>query len=293
MKRLLKKIYTALPFKKNIFLFLKLFFKFPHSVYQHLYFRGFFKVKLDLQHSFEIFHPGTIEENDIFWNGIYNGWERKSMAIWIDLVKGSNKTILDIGANTGLYGLVAQSLNPSHTIHSFEPLPGVFKILQQNIERNKFNIKAHLFGLSDYDGKATVYLPETTDFAYSVSVNKNTFFRKNVIETPIDVKRLSTFIQENNITSIDLIKMDVETHEVHVLNGMGEYLKRFKPTFIIEVLEEEIAEKLNELFKDMGYLYFNIDDKNNSVRQTERITKSDYWNFLVCNEATAKKLNLI
>lgn len=293
MKKFLKQTYDALPFKKNIFLFLKLFFKFPHSIYQHLYFKGFFKVKIDSNHSFEIYHPGTIEENDIFWNGIYNGWERKSMSLWIELLRGSEKTVLDIGANTGLYGLVAQSLNAKNTVHSFEPLPGVFKLLKNNIEKNNFNICAHPYGLSDYDGKAVVYLPDSTDFAYSVSVNKNTFTKRNVTELQIDVKRLSTFIKEKGITKIDLIKMDVETHEVHVLNGMGEYLKQFKPTFIIEVLEEEVAEKLNAIFKDKGYLYFNIDDKNNSIRQTENITKSDYWNYLVCNEAIAKKLNIL
>jgi hypothetical protein len=89
------------------------------------------------------------------------------------------------------------------------------------------------------------------------------------------------------------MKIDVETHEIEVLLGMEEYLNKFKPTLLIEVLNEEIGHKLSTMFDNMGYLYFNIDDENNTVRREEKITKSDYWNYLICNEKIAHKLNLI
>ena len=37
--------------------------------------------------------------------------------------------------------------------------------------------------------------------------------------------RLDEFIEINNIDTLDLIKLDVELHEVQVLEGMGKYLK--------------------------------------------------------------------
>ncbi|MCZ2225086.1 MAG: FkbM family methyltransferase, partial [Chitinophagales bacterium] len=120
-----------------------------------------------------------------------------------------------------------------------------------------------------------------------------TIFDKKAQELEIDVMRLDTFIEKNNISTIDLIKLDVETHEVEVLNGMGRYLNEFKPTFIIEVLNSEIAQKLSAIFNGMGYLYFNIDDNNNSIKKVEEITKSNHWNFLLCNEKIAKELRLI
>ena len=36
-----------------------------------------------------------------------------------------------------------------------------------------------------------------------------------------------------------------------------------------------------------------IDDAKNSIRQVEKIGKSDYWNFLLCDEKIAKYLDLI
>lgn len=272
---------------------LKKVVKLPSSIYQHLHFNGVFKIKISSQKKIKIYHHGGIEENEIFWCGLKEGWEKKSIALWIELAKDA-QTVLDVGANTGLYALVAQAMNSEAEVHTFEPVPSVFKILKKNVELNDFPILNHEVALSDYNGKAKVYLPENKDFVYSVTVNKNRLNEKTLAkELTITTKTLKSFIDDNNIKSIDLMKIDVETHEPEVLIGMGEYLKKFKPTMIIEVLDNEIAEKLNHILGELDYLYFNIDDANNSVRQTFKITKSDYWNFLICNEYVAQKLNLI
>ena len=37
---------------------------------------------------FKLFNPGyTTIENEIFWNGIENGWEKVSLKVWVDLAK--------------------------------------------------------------------------------------------------------------------------------------------------------------------------------------------------------------
>lgn len=292
VKSVLKQFYNILPLKKECYSLLKKIWMPPENIYKHLTFKEFFDVKVSDTKNFKLYHTGNIEENQIFWNGLYNGWEKKSISLWVQLCLKS-EVIFDIGANTGLYGLVAKTLNPDATVHCFEPIPGVFKILSKNISINKYNIQPHQIGLSNYDGLAKIYLPKGQDFAYSVTVNKNTTKGREVTELEIEVSQLSTFISKNNIHKIDLMKVDVETHEVEVLGGMANYLKEFKPTMIIEVLNEEIAEKLNTIFNGMGYLYFNIDDVKNSIRLTPKITKSDYWNYLLCDENTAKQLKLI
>lgn len=293
MKPLLKKAYDLIPFKPHFFGILKSCISLPQNVYQHLHFKGIFKVKIDPEHSFLIYHHGGIEENEIFWKGLEGGWEKKSTALWTQLVR-NKKTILDIGANTGLYAMIAKSINPSAAIHTFEPIPAVFALLKKNSEINNFNINNHEVALSDFNGTAKIYLPEHTDFAYSVTVNQNRLGKsRNVKELTIQTKTLSQFIEENNIQSIELMKIDVETHEPEVLIGMGKYLKEFKPTMIIEVLDENIAKKLDSILMDMDYLYFNIDDKNNRIRQINKIEKSDYWNLLICDKNTAQELKLI
>lgn len=293
MKPLLKKAYDLIPFKPQFLGIVKSCISLPQNVYQHLHFKGIFKVKIDKEHSFLIYHHGGIEENEIFWNGLEGGWEKKSTALWTQLVRNKN-TILDIGANTGLYAMIAKSINPSAAVHTFEPIPAVFALLNKNSTINNFDINNHEVALSDFNGTAKIYLPEHTDFAYSVTVNQNRLGKnRKVKELTIQTKTLSQFIEENKIQSIDLMKIDVETHEPEVLNGMGKYLKEFQPTMIIEVLDESVAEKINIILKDLDYLYFNIDDKRNTVRQIQKIEKSDYWNLLICNKSTAQELALI
>jgi len=292
MKQIFKQIYNYIPFKKYFFIFLKMVYTPSERVYKHLHFKGFFKIKMKNDFTFKMYHAGYVEENEIFWNGIYNGWEKKSISLWIDLSKNAN-TIIDIGANTGLYSLVAKTINPTSNIFAFEPIEGVFSILEKNVRINKYNINCQKIALSNYNGIGKIYLPKGKKFAYSVTVNKNTLLNKEISEIEINVQKLETSIELLSIKNIDLIKLDVETHEVEVIEGMGNYLSKYKPAILIEILNDEIADKLNNIFKDLGYLYFNIDDKKNTVRRVEKITKSDYWNFLLCDENTARKINLI
>jgi hypothetical protein len=61
---------------------------------------------------------------------------------------------------------------------------------------------------------------------------------------------------------------------------------------LIEILNNEIGDKVNSMIKNLGYSYFNIDEKG-GIRQVEQITKSDYYNYLLCDQKIAKELGLI
>ncbi|GAB4132177.1 MAG: hypothetical protein Fur0041_03230 [Bacteroidia bacterium] len=293
MKSALKYIYNIIPFKKAFFVFLRSCCKPSERIYQHLHFKGLFDVLYKGKKIFRLYHHGHIEENKIFWDGLENGWEPVSINIWIELCK-IKTVIYDVGANTGLYGLTAKAINPQAEVHCFEPLNGVVKFLKQNNDINNFNIRIHQIALSDYDGNADVFLPDDKEFVYSVTVNQNTLDNKiKSRKISIPVSRIDTLIENNIIRIPDLVKLDVERHESDVLSGMGKYLSIARPDFIIEILDHEQAHKLNNIFNNLGYLYFNIDDKKRKIRKTDRIEKSDYWNYLICKPETAQKLNLI
>jgi len=293
MRRFLRNVLRILPFKKPVYSLLKKMGPPSERIYRHLYFNGPFDVKYKGEKVFRLIHHGHIEENEIFWNDLDNGWERKTISIWIELCR-MKTNILDIGANTGLYGIAAKSFQPSAHVHCFEPLDGVVNFLRQNAELNQLKLEIHQVGLSDYDGKADVYLPEEKDFVYSVTINENTVAdTRTSRKIEISVHRLDTMIANGIVPVPDLIKIDVERHEYQVLRGMGDILASALPDFIVEVLDDEQAQKVNSVFEGLGYLYFNIDDGKKSIRQTAKIEKSDYWNYLVCRPETAKALKLI
>ena len=88
------------------------------------------------------------------------------------------------------------------------------------------------------------------------------------------------------------MKIDVESFEAEVLSGMGGALKTMRPTILIEILNDEIAEKIEALVADTEYLYFNLHE-NGSVEKVEHLRKSAFHNFLFCDEEVAKELGLI
>jgi hypothetical protein len=87
--------------------------------------------------------------------------------------------------------------------------------------------------------------------------------------------------------------MDVETHEPNVLEGYRIFLQKHRPDLLVEVLTDEVGSDLEKILNGLEYLYFNIDDKNGTIRKTDRITKSDYFNYLICTRESAKYLELI
>ena len=77
-------------------------------------------------------------------------WEEMPAYFRHGIAIGEGDTLLDVGANIGLFSLYAsRASHHKATIFAFEPIPSTFKILQQNIERHQLrNIKAFPVGLS-------------------------------------------------------------------------------------------------------------------------------------------------
>lgn len=289
MKYFFKKIYSALPFKKQIFHVLRLF-SLPEGIFKHLYFEGLISVLIG-KSVFKIYHYGYQLENELFWKGIEGGWEKVSMQIWIALSRRSQYT-MDIGANTGIFALVSKTVNQGSRVFAFEPVKRVFEKLQRNIEVNQFDITSVCNGLSDFEGYATIYdLP--TDHVYSVTINENTNPPgQTVIPTQVKVTTLDGYCERAKLEQIDLLKIDVETHEPSVLRGALRMLRKNRPAMIIEILNEDVANEVNKILKEFDYLYFFLNEKSGPQRVV-KIGGSDFGNYLACKRNDAEFLKLI
>ena len=288
VKKGLKTLYRLVPFKKTLFSILKKIWVPPF--HRHLHFKGLINVRVSEHESFKIHHHGYELENEIFWKGI-TGWEKMSTNVWIQLCRNSN-SVMDIGANTGVYSLIAKAVNPLAKVYAFEPVTRVFKKLALNSEVNGYDIVCSEYAVSNFNGEAIIY--DTDDeHIYSVTVNKNrALTHAQAIQKKIRTITLKEFIEQNKIQHIDLMKIDVETHEPEVLEGFDRYLQLFRPTILIEVLDDEVGAKVESIVRDKGYLYFNIDERS-GIRKVDTITQSAFFNYLLCNESVASSLRLI
>lgn len=279
MKKVFKQIYVAFPFKKQLFSFVKLFYTPSQNVYKHLSFTGDFDVAVAGK-KFKTMHYGYELENEIFWKGLAGGWEKECIVWWIKLCTTAD-VILDIGASTGIYALIAKTVKPNAKVFAFEPIPAVFEKLQHNIALNNFEIKSNAAALSDYDGTGTIALPNT-EMLYSVTINQPIATDSNDYKS-VDVEtiRLATFIEQEKLPKIDLMKIDVETHEGEVLQGMGDYLAKYKPIMLIEILNEEVGAKVEKLTLPLGYHFCHIQADGSLAPVNKLIGHSRYYNYLL------------
>ncbi len=278
MKKFFKILYSKIPCKKQFFVLIKKIGVPPHSVYQHLYFSGVIDVQIE-EKKFRIEHNGHTIENELFWTGINDCWEKNSLKIWADLAK-SSRVIFDIGANTGVYSLIAKTVNHQTSVHAFEPFPSICKTLNRNSQLNRYDIQCNCAAISNYSGEGVIY-SEDENFAYSVTVNKNLWVKNtSPFEIPINTITLKDYIEQKKIDEINLMKIDVETHEPEVMEGFGEYFLKFKPIVLIEVLNDEISEKLSNYFPAENNDFYNIDEVK-GIKKVSKLTKSADFNFLI------------
>ena len=282
LKRAIKKTYRKFPFKKHIFSILKKLNVPNDKFYRHLTFNGKIEVNLE-DKSFYMFNYGGTIENEVFWKGISNTWEEETIWLWIKLCK-SSKIIFDIGANTGIYSLIAKTVNPSAKVFAFEPSEETFPKLVYNDKINNTNIITEKIALSNESGTKIFYdifEPNQTSASLSPDKLKNfEGYTGKINEYKVRSETLSDYIQNNNITHIDLMKIDVELHEPEVIEGFGNFLFQFKPTIIIEVLTTEVAEKLNTILNFSGYHYYHLEKEK--LQKVDKLFVVDKkWNFLL------------
>lgn len=288
LKRALKSLYGALPFKQQVYTLLRALHP-PEQLYRHLHFKGVVQVKVSATESFRIRHHGYMIENELFWRGL-QGWEKVSNALWTTLSREA-ATIIDVGANTGVYALLARSVNPTAEIIALEPIERVFLKLQDNIALNDHRIHALAAAASDRDGTAIIY-DQPSEHVLSVSLNKgfNTW-QSGLREVPVKTRSLDSLTNEFGWTRVDLVKIDTETHEPEVLEGFRTVLLRDRPTLLIEILNDEVATRVEAIIGDLGYQYYNIDEVS-APRRVEHLSKSRHYNFLICRPDIAGKVGL-
>ena len=110
-------------------------------------------------------------------------------------------------------------------IHEFECLVYAYDPTPKSrifIERKKPSVlfKYYDCGIADYDGKMKFYLPENEEYVSCTTYNRWGYDESKKKPIEVDVKKLSTLMQENNHTYIDLLKVDIEGSEYAVIDNI-------------------------------------------------------------------------
>jgi FkbM family methyltransferase len=144
-------------------------------------------------------------------------------------LKGRKGIILDIGCHNGgsCYFLAKQI--PNIDIIGFEPIPEVFELASKQY-KNISNISFENMAISDADGESYFFQAdnEVSSSLYVINEAQNRFHvdKKILVKT----SKLDTYLDQKkvNYEQITAIKIDVQGHELSVLQGAVQSLKKTK-----------------------------------------------------------------
>jgi FkbM family methyltransferase len=158
---------------------------------------------------------------------------------------------LDIGARWGTYtSFLARVVGPAGLVHAFEPNRQHSEALRA-IARASRNVHVHLFALSDEAGSTTLHIPVFGDRA-SDGLASLALPTAPHVTIQIERRRLDDLPLER----IDLIKCDVEGHELAVLRGGEATLRRLEPPVLVEIEQRHAGadvEATLDYLRGLGY----------------------------------------
>jgi FkbM family methyltransferase len=132
-------------------------------------------------------------------------------------------TVLDIGANVGLYSVVSgHAVGPSGKVIALEPDPESFHYLQESIRENGLqNIQPAQLAASDQEGMSRLYTS-------SSNRGDSRLYNNELSDGSVDIHtvRLDDFLPTVGVRELDFVKIDVQGFEGHALAGMEETIRR-------------------------------------------------------------------
>lgn len=227
----------------------------------------------------------------------------------LDFLLNKDSVFFDIGSNKGEYAYYSEKLISPNQIYLFEPEKKLNKQL------NAIFNKCQIFdvALSDTKGTHQFKIPVINGVVdnclSSLEIDNKEDNETEAIVYEVKTDTLDNFTREKNVFP-DLIKIDVEGHELSVLKGANQYISNHYPTLIIEI-EQRHHKTIDinfvfEDFKQKGYncfyyskqqgKLFPYENKTHLTNSKEYFGKISYINnylFIHSNNTRIKSVNTI
>jgi FkbM family methyltransferase len=191
----------------------------------------------------------------------------------IERVLKQGMTVVDVGANHGMFSLEAAHLiGGEGVVHAFEPTPRTRELLRSNLAANELTtVKVFPSALGESPGTAALRVHNelsglNTLASLDVTWNRQKLRADEIIEVPVTT--LGAHAKSEGLGQIDFLKIDVEGFELSVIRGARELLREKRIDLILLEIGDvtcatagiEPIEVLNEL-ESLGYRLHSIDSE--------------------------------
>ena len=226
----------------------------------------------------------------IGWGGeIQNSGEKELIKLVIGQLK--SPVIFDIGAHLGEYSRECLLANPNSCLHMFEPSKAHFDVLKKKLETSCsagcqcFFVNA---GISAKPGTKILFKDDQVTGSASLFRRDLSHLQQTMtIEEECEFLTLHDYIDEHNISHIDLLKIDVEGEEYNIIyNSRALFLHKRISACQFEFGHTNIDSRVN--FRDFFRFFNEVDYSLNILLPTGNlypITKYDerYENYYIAN----------
>ncbi len=169
---------------------------------------------------------------------------------------------VDVGANIGLYSVFAASIvGEKGRVFCFEPSRREYRLLRQNARRFKKVIRSFEYAVGEKNHWAKLHVANNF---YSGHNTLGEFIYDAI--KPIRVEKVKTitldwFFKKHPVSSLDVLKIDVEGHEMKVILGAIDVIKKFKPLILVEVSNLEPLKFLRKF----GYHFYTFNKRSGLI----------------------------
>ena len=193
-------------------------------------------------------------------NKVIDEYQEYSKLLELVSLLDISKTIIDIGANCGLFS-IPSSLN-GYQVYGFEPIRMNLRLLELGKEENKCDkFKIIPLAVSNKTKKQKIYIPycsDNTSFNKDVAIS-NMKYSKEYIEENVNCTTFDDWVKTNKNLNIGFIKIDVQGFEKEVLEGMSNFLENCNDVYIYLEWDESLTKGSGNSLDDLE----NILTKNN------------------------------
>jgi len=161
--------------------------------------------------------------------------------------------MIDVGANVGVYATIMEDIVGAYNLYLFEPLPQLAWRLRWNFPR------AHVFAmaLSDQQGAVTMRVPTINGQRYDsrATLNQHVEPGQTAFRTvTVRCDTLDALAQRGVLGPVGVIKIDVEGHELAVINGATTVLTTQQPLLLVEIEARHHAFPIETIFARIAAL---------------------------------------
>jgi FkbM family methyltransferase len=148
----------------------------------------------------------------------------------LDHIGITHPTIFDVGAHHGEMALKYKKDFPQATIYCFEPFPEAFRVLQERLA-NLSAINLFPLAISDTTTPRSFFVNhyDATNSLLPTSSGTTAYYSKSgglKEEISVPSTTLDEFINQQQLATVDILKLDIQGGELMALRGATQTLQR-------------------------------------------------------------------